>query len=137
MYRVVVGVDESEERARACAQAVVDLPGDPADRAVSLLHSFGDNPSGASAPQVRSVRVATEILEEAGVGVEVTESSGDPAREIMETAAAVDADLIALAGRRGRSPAGKAVFGSVTQTVILEADRSVLVAAPNPDDLDD
>ncbi len=117
-----------------CARAVVDLPGSPAERTVWLLHSFRDNPSGASAPQVRSVREATRVLEEAGIEVELTESSGDPATEILDTANEVDADLIALAGRRERSPAGKALFGSTTQAVILDADRSVLVAGDADDE---
>jgi nucleotide-binding universal stress UspA family protein len=134
MYRVVAGVDEDVERARRCAQAVVDLPGPSSDRAVWLLHSFGDNPSGASAPQVRSVREATAILEDAGVDLEVRESSGDPARELLDAADELSADLVAVAGRQERSPAGKAVFGSTTQAVILEADRSVLVAGATQHD---
>ena len=59
---------------------------------------------------------------------------GDPATEILDTADEVDADLIALAGRRKRSPAGKALFGSTTQAVILETDRSVLVAGTPDED---
>lgn len=133
MYHVVAAVDEDEDRARACARAVADLPGSSEDHRVWLLHSFVDNPSGASAPQVRSVREATEILETAGTEVEVVESSGDPATEILDTAADVDADLIALAGRRERSPTGKALFGSTTQAVILDSGRSVLVAGDRAD----
>lgn len=127
MYRIVVGVDENEDRARACAEAVADLPGDPDEKQVWLLHSFVDNPSGASAPQVHSVREAEELLADAGIEVEVAESSGDPAAELLELAAAEDADVIVVAGRK-RSPAGKALFGSTTQAVILDADRPVLVA---------
>ncbi|MFB6167596.1 MAG: universal stress protein [Haloferacaceae archaeon] len=134
MYTVVAGIDENEQRARACARAVADLPGPPEERTVWLLHSFRDNPSGASAPQVRSVREATRVLEETGAEVELAESSGDPATEILETADEVDADLIALAGRQERSPAGKALFGSTTQAVILDADRSVLVAGDAEDE---
>jgi len=134
MYRVVAGVDEDVERARRCARAVADLPGPSDERAVWLLHSFTDNPSGASAPQVRSVREATEILEDEGVDVEVRESSGDPTRALLDTADELEADLVAVAGRQERSPAGKAVFGSTTQAVILEADRSVLVAGATQND---
>lgn len=134
MYRIVAGIDEDEQRARACARAVADLPGPSAEQKVWLLHTFGDNPSGASAPQVRSVREATRVLEEAGIEVELSESSGDPATEILDTADEVDADLVALAGRRKRSPAGKALFGSTTQAVILESDRSVLVAGTPDED---
>ncbi|MFB6156569.1 MAG: universal stress protein [Haloferacaceae archaeon] len=127
MYRIVVGVDENEDRARACAETVVDLPGDPDEKRVWLLHSFVDNPSGASAPQVRSVREAADALDEAGIESEVTERSGDPAAALLDAAAEVDADVIVVAGRK-RSPTGKALFGSTTQAVILDADRPVLVA---------
>ena len=128
MYHVVIGVDDNEERAMACAKAVADLPGGAAETRVTVIHSFTDNPSGASAPQLASVRDVTDFLEEQGIDVEVTESSGDPADQLLEAAQEGDADLIVVAGRK-RSPTGKALFGSVTQSVILNAERPVMVAA--------
>jgi len=127
MYHVVMGVDDNEERAVACARAVADLPGAESGARVTIIHSFTDNPSGASASQIGSVREATEFLEEHGIDVDVTESSGDPAEQILDVATAEDANLIVVAGRK-RSPTGKALFGSVTQSVILNADRPVMVA---------
>ena len=127
MYHVVIGVDDDEERALACAQAVADLPGDGAEKTVTIIHSFTDNPRGASATQVHAVREVSDYFEERGIEFTVDESSGDPADQILDTAEGVDADLIVLAGRK-RSPAGKALFGSVTQAVILNSDRPVLVA---------
>lgn len=127
MYHVLLGVDEDEELAEHIADAVSDLPGESEDVYVSLFHSFVENPSGASATQVGSVRRAAERLEEAGIDHEVLEGSGDPAESILETARNEDADAIAIGGR-SRSPAGKALFGSVAQTVILNADRPVIIA---------
>jgi len=127
MYHVVIGVDDNEERAMACAQAVADLPGDIAEKRVTVIHSFTDNPSGASASQLASVRDVTDFLEERGIEVEVAESSGDPADQLLEVAQEADANLIVVAGRK-RSPTGKALFGSVTQSVILNAERPVMVA---------
>ena len=126
MYHVVIGVDEDEEHARACAQEVVDLPGPSSEKRVTLIHSFTDNPSGASATQVYAVREAGDVLEEGGIEYDVTEASGDPADAIIEAADAADADLIVI-GSRKRSPAGKALFGSVTQAVVLNAGRPVMV----------
>jgi nucleotide-binding universal stress UspA family protein len=65
------------------------------------------------------------MLDEAGIDYDVEESSGDPADAIVSTADELDADLIVVGGRK-RSPAGKALFGSVTQSVILGANRPVM-----------
>ncbi|AZH25135.1 universal stress protein [Haloplanus aerogenes] len=132
MYNVVIGVDDNEERAMACARAVADLPGDAAEKRVTVLHSFTDNPSGASASQIASVRDVVDFFEDRGVDVEVTESSGDPADQILDAAEEMGADLIVVSGRK-RSPTGKALFGSVTQTVILNAKRPVMVAGDTDD----
>jgi nucleotide-binding universal stress UspA family protein len=127
MYNVVIGVDDNEERAMACARAVENLPGDPSEKRATVIHSFTDNPSGASASQLASVRDVTDFLEGEEIEVEVAESSGDPADQLLETARELDADLIVVAGRK-RSPTGKALFGSVTQSIILNAERPVMVA---------
>ena len=126
MYHVVIGVDDEEEHARRCVEAVVNLPGGPEEKRVTLIHAFVDNPSGASATQVHSVREASEMLEAHGIEYEVEESSGDPADAIVSVADGVDADLVVVGGRK-RSPAGKALFGSVTQSVVLGAVRPVMV----------
>lgn len=127
MYRILLAVDENEARAKACAQAAANLPGSGGEKHVTILHSFTDNPSGASATQVESVRVARDRLEEAGIEYDIDESSGDPGDIVRQVAEDIDADLIVVAGRK-RSPAGKVLFGSVTQELILNSDRPVLVA---------
>ncbi|ELY96828.1 uspA domain protein [Natrialba taiwanensis DSM 12281] len=53
------------------------------------------------------------------------QSSGDAVQNILETATAIDADLLSIGGRK-RSPTGKALFGSVAQQVMLRSDRPVL-----------
>jgi nucleotide-binding universal stress UspA family protein len=126
MYHIVMAVDKSEERAVAEADAVLGLPRDPSDVHVTILHDFTDNPSGASVAQVSSVRRAQDKLEEAGVEVDLTESSGDPAEAIISAADELDADMIVLAARK-RTPTGKVLFGSVTQAVLLGTGRPVLV----------
>jgi nucleotide-binding universal stress UspA family protein len=50
----------------------------------------------------------------------------DVAGALLELVRSVDADLLVI-GARHRSPVGKALLGSVTQTLILEADLPVLV----------
>lgn len=127
MYEVLVPIDQNESRAIAQANAVAALPA--ADTAVKaiLIHIFTDNPTGASVTQVGSVRRARETLEAADVEYALDEHSGTPADEIVEIAADRDVDAICVAGRK-RSPTGKALFGSVSQNVILDTNRTVIFA---------
>ena len=125
MYHVLIAVDADENRALAQAETIADLPGTDEVEA-TIFHVFGDNPSGASATQVAAVRRSVERLEEAGIETRVQESSGDPADTILDAAEEAGADLVCIGGRK-RTPAGKALFGSVTQSVILNSDRPVVV----------
>lgn len=139
MYCVLVAIDRETERAEAVARAVGDLPGDPESFEVILLNVFEDFRGTDEGRQIsssdiydpesfpESVDAASEILAGAGRDSDRRRDHGEPAEQIIEAAAAVDADLIALAGRR-RSPAGKVLFGSVTQSILLSAERPVLVA---------
>jgi nucleotide-binding universal stress UspA family protein len=123
MSHALLGVDVDADRAVAQARHVTSLDG--VDEA-TLLHVFtGDNEVGASVNQIGSVRRAREHLEDEGVAVTLREASGDPADEILAAADDVDPDLLAVSGR-GRTPAGKAVFGSVSQEVLLRSARPVL-----------
>lgn len=132
MSEILLAVDDSIERALAQARAVADLPME--DIRVVLLHVFvGENPNGASVHRVASIRRARERLEDAGVDIELAESSGDPAEAIVGTARERGVDLIVVAGRK-RSPAGKAVLGSVSQSVLLTADRPVLFCTADEDE---
>lgn len=54
---------------------------------------------------------------------------GDPAMELMEYSAEQDAAYIVVSARK-RSPMGQALFGSVTQALLLYAEQPV-VATPH------
>ena len=128
MYRVLLPVDTSESRARAQADYVAELP--EAETAVEaiVLHVFTEDE--ASEPRdvtrVGSVRRARERLDDAGVDVTLLEDSLDAVDNILAYADEYDVASIVLGGRK-RSPAGKAMFGSVTQSVIYDTDRPVVV----------
>ncbi|MFB6353351.1 MAG: universal stress protein [Halobacteriales archaeon] len=134
MYRVLMPVDTDEDRARYQAEYVASLP-DAAD-SVEVLTLFVFHGEGEGLPdelkpfktatRIPAVRHTKEWLEEQGVTVEVHDESGDTAQDILDGAERFDADAIVL-GTRKRSPIGKAVFGSVTQEVILGTDRPVVV----------
>ncbi|NIB99389.1 universal stress protein [Halobacterium sp. R2-5] len=134
MYRVLVPVDDNVERALSQARYVASLPEAAENVEAIVLFVFtgdnGDLPEDVqqfkSASRIQSVRRAQEFLEDAGVTVQVRDDSGDTTDDILADAEEYDVDAIVLGGRK-RSPAGKAIFGSVTQSVILNSDRPVVV----------
>lgn len=128
MYRILVGIDTNEDRARAQASMLESLPG--ADEITAVLaHVFQENPEGRSVHQLASVRHVASALDDADIDYEYHETSGEPAPELIETAEELDVDMICLSGR-SRTPTGKVIFGSVTQSVILGTDRPVVTVSP-------
>lgn len=135
MYRVLIPVDTNEDRAKRQAKAVANLPNSDEEVEANILYVFTseadeDMPEELerfrTATRVASVRRAKEVLEEADIEANVLEDSGNAAKDILDTAEELDIDCIVLGGRK-RSPAGKVLFGSITQAVILDSDRPVMV----------
>jgi len=124
MTRILLAVDDDESRAKMSAEHVAALDwGD--DVAVTILHVFTENAEGATVSQMGSARDARDVLEAAGIETVLSETSGSPAEQIVAYAEDEGADVICLAGR-SRTPAGKAVFGSVSQSVMLDSEIPVL-----------
>ncbi|MDQ2051249.1 universal stress protein [Natronolimnohabitans sp. A-GB9] len=141
MYRVLVPVDTNEERAVTQARYVSSLPNAADSVEAYLLFIFTEDDEELpkdfeqfkSASRIGSVRRAMDHLEDNGVDVTVLEGSGDAEEsDIVQEAEEYDVDSIVLGGRK-RSPVGKAVFGSVTQSVILNTDRPVVVTGGGTD----
>lgn len=80
--------------------------------------------------------IAREIASDCAEGVadnyEAVGLVGDAADEIVRYSSKNNARYIVISGRR-RSPVGKALFGSVTQSVLLDADRPVVTTIPSED----
>jgi len=139
MYRVLLPVDENEERAKQAARDVAALPRDPDDIEVVVLnvdqpYSVGDGGGRVSSEEFfdetdfpESVDAAVDILDGEGIDAERQRTHGDATEEIVGFAERMNADLITMSGRK-RSPSGKVLFGSVTQSVLLEAERPVMVS---------
>ncbi len=144
MYKVLLPVDENDDRANEQVDAVLSLPGDTDEISVTVLHVIEEidtMPDEAGATVIDdvneslselqdvpdSVEAVERRLEESGVETTRQVMVGQPAEGIRQIARDDGTDAIVL-GPRKRSPVGKAVFGSVTQSVILEGDRPVIVA---------
>ncbi len=131
VYRVLVAVSDEVEQAIEQARFVTSLPGASATD-VTIAHAYDDtddrDPHGDPLPPEESdaVRTVRARLADAGLTVETREAYHPVADGIVDLAAEVDADLVVVGGRR-RSPVGKAMFGSVTQSVVLDSPVPVAV----------
>lgn len=135
-YQILLPVDTNEQRARRAAETVAALPGDSAEITVVVLNVFEDLNTTDEGPMVRSselydqdafpesIEIVIDVLEDTGINVRTRRERGEPADKIVAVAEEIDADSIVMSGRR-RSPVGKALFGSVTQSVLLATDRPV------------
>jgi nucleotide-binding universal stress UspA family protein len=69
---------------------------------------------------------AATIAAELGVEADTEVLEGDPAHRVLELAGAREADLIVV-GSRGRGMVAGALLGSVSSSIVHDADRPVLV----------
>lgn len=92
------------------------------------LHNLDSGDPSEMAKDNAMVEEAAEILRDAGVRFTVEASTGNPNEEIVAFVAANEIEHVFLGGR-DRSPAGKAILGSVSQTVILNTDVPCTVVA--------
>ena len=139
---LVAAVDDSDRASAVLARAFALA--DDLDATLHVLHvlrraEFVDVlekevESQALAENFEVQRVGREIVDSATAergaardadGVETVVRVGDPAEEILSYADEVDARLVIVGGRR-RSPTGKALFGSVTQRILLGASVPIL-----------
>jgi nucleotide-binding universal stress UspA family protein len=131
---ILIAVENEAER----MQRVVDHAAEVAsglDAEVILYHVYEDeefeslldarNFDSADpvelARQNTTVEAAAQTLRESGVDFSVQASTGDPGNELVSYIGSSDVDHVFVGGRK-RSPAGKALFGSVSQQVLLNAD---------------
>lgn len=143
---VVLAVGGTDaDRAEGLADAVADLAGSPLDT-VHVINAFSPggfestldrlnfDPDAPPEPttvagRTRAVRDVSDRLEPitdaTGIDVEIHGAVTDDVGEaIVDFAREMDADRVFVGGR-SRSPAGKAMFGSTAQHVLLNADCPV------------
>lgn len=77
-----------------------------------------------------AIQAADGLEEVISADYEVIGRVGNPGKKVVEYAEEVDARYLVVGGR-ARSPVGKAIFGSVTQSILLSTDRPVVaITAP-------
>ncbi|ACM58157.1 universal stress protein [Halorubrum lacusprofundi] len=138
MYRVLLPVGGDVEHVLSAADAVISLPNATTEVEAEILNVYEGFEASGEGGRVDSedvwneenypdsVGVVEDRLTEAGVSVSKRREHGDPAETIISVAEELDVDNITMSGRR-RSPTGKMLFGSTTQSVLLAADRPVTV----------
>lgn len=132
---VAVG-DADEDRTASVAKTAVDIAG-PAGATVRLAHVFSPDrydevkrqlefdegaevTSDTVAKRHVTIRNVGRMLSDAGLDYTWHGAVGEKSEEVVTLAESFDADLLVIGGR-GRSPAGKAVFGSTAQSILLNA----------------
>ena len=138
MYRVLLPVGGDVDHVLAAADSVASLPNADDEVEAVILNVYEGFEVSGEGGRVDSEDVWNEEnypesvdrvearLNEAGIATSRRREHGDPAETIVEVAAELDVDNITMTGRR-QSPTGKMLFGSTTQSVMLDADRPVTV----------
>lgn len=139
---VLVAVGPTEEnRVEDLTQSVCAVAG-PAEARVVLFHSFtesafdegvretGYDPEDPPEPAVVASRLASvdamaSTLSETDIAYDVRGAIGSPKGTILDAVDAVDADMVFVGGR-SRSPVGKAIVGSTSQKVLMNATCPVV-----------
>lgn len=79
-----------------------------------------------------AARAASGLEDVIDVDYEVVGRVGNPGKKVVEYADEVDARYLVVGGR-ARSPVGKALFGSVTQSILLNTERPVVTVTDRED----
>jgi nucleotide-binding universal stress UspA family protein len=130
--KVVVGYIDTQE-GQAAVEAAIDesLIRQATLILVNSAWGAGREDSSELIAMSAAVEAARSKIEARGVECHVHElvRGNDPAQDILDVAASEAADLIVIGVRR-RSPVGKLILGSNSQTILLQADCPVLAVKP-------
>lgn len=144
MYRVLVPVDENEDRAEKQLHSIDTLPTIEEEIETHVLYVYEeiDSPDDETGPTYlddvnetpedgrgvpQSVENVVATFDERDLEPTLHELVGDPPNAILAAVDELGVDAV-LIGVRDRSPVGKVVFGSVSQKVILGSSVPVIVA---------
>lgn len=138
MYHILIPIDDDEARTVQAVNSATELTSHGCEVRTTLLNVFEEfevteGESSVSSSELydpnnppETVDHAHEQLEHNDIEVDIRREHGDPAESIVAVAQEIGADVIMMGGRK-QSAIRKALLGSTTQQVLLNADRPVTV----------
>lgn len=133
--RAATVVSEAEQLAKAFDDTLHVIHVLPRSEFVKMGRTQADSDEPIDMDQVREVAadIAADAAADLDVPHEINGLMGDPAPRVVDYATKQDARYIVVGGRK-RSPAGKAIFGSVAQAILLNANSPVVSNIAQPDE---
>lgn len=128
-YRILVPIDENEDRTVQQIEYVTSQPVVPEEVEVLVLHVDEADYEGAPPKEFTDVPSATTAVEEitdAGLHCQGEKREGRVAQTIVDAAESFGADEIVMAGRK-RSGVAEVVMGSITRDIVKSAPCAVTV----------
>ena len=139
--RVILATDGSGQ-SRAAMEFLLRLKFEPEDRFI-ILHvlkefvvpdTIDPNREFSKAGKAGAMKLVLEVADKfraAGLGATEAVREGDPATEVVEALEEFDADL-AVMGHKGHTDFHRFLLGSVSQHVLRQGKRSVLIVRDTP-----
>jgi len=139
VYQVLLPIGENTEQALKAAETAVNLPNADESVDVVVLNVFEEFDVTGEGGRINSedvwdetnfpesVGAVEDALDSRVASVSKRREHGEVAEQVLAVAGEIDTDAIVMGGRR-RSPTGKVLFGSTTQSVMLSAPCPVTVS---------
>lgn len=127
---VKLGADLAEAFGERLAVLHV-IPSEGADEHMKALRSVPEfKDISISDEMARAAEFAETIVKNTPIPIdedyiEIHGKIGDPGDQVVKVASEIDVRYLVIGGRR-RSPVGKALFGSTTQSILLSANCPVM-----------
>ncbi len=125
MTRIVAGTDSAETSEKICDYLDIRLNESDEIHALNSIHGGNDEELVEEGQEALDV-FRNRLGEEFDVETEQNTNASDPAHDILTAADELDADEVAIGLSQKRSPAQKVVFGSNTQSILMQTRHPVV-----------
>jgi nucleotide-binding universal stress UspA family protein len=125
MAHIVAGTDGAETSERICDYLRSRLGEDDTVYAVNSLHGGNDEEKVEDGREALGV-FEDRLAETCTLETEQNTDASDPAHDLLTLADNLEADEIVIGLSQKRTPAQKVLFGSITQSVLLQTNHPVV-----------